>query len=149
MPGVDIAAAIENGIRNNGALDDKTRATRENTRHDGSSTNSGENQKVLPSRGISGVVKHEYRTSKGEVYGFYATDEKKIYIDETVAQPETPLHEYTHMWDDIVREKNPALWKRGVELMEKLGVWNKVEISRKPDGRGKGRKAFKRSLKGV
>lgn len=40
--------------------------------------------------------------------------------------PETPLHEYTHLWDAMVRERNAELWARGVELMKQTPLWDEV-----------------------
>ena len=67
-----------------------------------------------------------FTTPAGEVYGF-VTKDGKIYLDETVISPEHPIHEYTHIWDRIVAQKNPKLWKRGVELMKELDLWKKIE----------------------
>lgn len=51
-----------------------------------------------------------------------------MYLDETVIKPEHPVHEYTHLWDKAVMEKNPKLWKRGVQLMQKgaTSLWNEI-----------------------
>ena len=51
-----------------------------------------------------------FTTPEGEVYGF-VDKEGNIYLDETVISPEHPIHEYTHLWDRVVAEKNPALWR--------------------------------------
>lgn len=64
-----------------------------------------------------------FTTTQGQVYG-YATPEGKIYLDERVIRLEHPIHEYTHLWDRVVRSKNEALWNRGVELMKQTSLWN-------------------------
>ncbi|MDE6573816.1 MAG: hypothetical protein K2L84_00630, partial [Muribaculaceae bacterium] len=56
------------------------------------------------------------RTSGGVVYGW--TVGGKVYLNRDAMNPETPLHEYTHLWDDMVRRENPELWARGKELMK-------------------------------
>lgn len=61
---------------------------------------------------------------KGVVYG--ATVGGRIYINAERINPETPIHEYTHIWDDACRRNNPELWKRGVELMKGTSVWQDV-----------------------
>ena len=61
---------------------------------------------------------------KGVVYG--ATVGGRIYINAERINPETPIHEYTHIWDDSCRRNNPELWKRGVELMKGTSVWQDV-----------------------
>ena len=38
-----------------------------------------------------------------------------MYLNRDAMNPETPLHEYTHLWDDMVRRENPELWERGKE----------------------------------
>lgn len=65
-----------------------------------------------------------FRTSTGEAYGF--TYQGKIYIDPQIAVAETPLHEYTHLWDDMVRKVNPKLWARGKALLKKTPMWQEV-----------------------
>lgn len=78
------------------------------------------------------------KTTKGEVeiYGFIDPETKDMYLDETVISPEHPIHEYTHLWDRAVAERNLKLWARGVELMKKflytkngkkVSLWEEVE----------------------
>ena len=66
-----------------------------------------------------------YTTSQGEVYGF-VDKEGNIYLDETKISPEHPIHEYTHLWDRTVQQKNPKLWQRGVELMKQTPLWYEI-----------------------
>lgn len=68
------------------------------------------------------------RTKVGEVYGF--VKDGKIYIDESKMDASVPIHEYTHVWDNLVRERNPELWKHGVELMKKTKIW--ADIMKNP-----------------
>lgn len=67
----------------------------------------------------------ELRTPKGEVYGW--TVGGKVYLNRDAMNPETPLHEYTHLWDDMVRRVNPKLWERGKVLMKETPLWEEVE----------------------
>lgn len=60
----------------------------------------------------------EFRTAKGEVYGF--TDGEKIYLDTRKMKPETPLHEYTHLWCDMLRKVNPKEWDNVKKLFDKV-----------------------------
>lgn len=60
----------------------------------------------------------------GTVYGWVAGGE--VYLNRDVMNPETPVHEYTHLWDEMVRRENPELWARGVELMKQTPLWNEV-----------------------
>ena len=61
----------------------------------------------------------------GIVYG--ATVGGKIYMNKSALNPETPIHEYTHIWDNACRKNNPELWNRGVELMKQTPVWEEVK----------------------
>lgn len=47
-----------------------------------------------------------FTTPDGEIYGFVDNTDN-IYLDETAITPEHPIHEYTHLWDRVVQEKNP------------------------------------------
>lgn len=60
----------------------------------------------------------EFRTAKGEVYGF--TDGEKIYLDTRKMKPETPLHEYAHLWCDMLRKVNPKEWENVKKLFDKV-----------------------------
>ncbi|MCM1040934.1 MAG: hypothetical protein NC396_00715 [Bacteroides sp.] len=64
------------------------------------------------------------QTPQGEVYGWTVGGE--VFLNRDAMNPETPLHEYTHLWDDMVRRSNPDLWSRGVALMKKLPLWQEV-----------------------
>ena len=60
----------------------------------------------------------EFRTKDGEVYGF--TDGEKIYLDTRKMKPETPLHEYAHLWCDMLRKVNPKEWESVKKLFDKV-----------------------------
>lgn len=60
----------------------------------------------------------EFRTKDGEVYGF--TDGKKIYLDTRKMKPETPLHEYAHLWVEALKAKNPEEWENVKALFDKV-----------------------------
>ena len=66
-----------------------------------------------------------FTTPEGEVYGFL-DKEGNIYLDETVIKPEHPIHEYTHLWDRAVQQRQPELWSRGVSLMKQTSLWNQI-----------------------
>lgn len=66
-----------------------------------------------------------FTTPQGEVYGFI-DKEGNVYLDETKISPNHPIHEYTHLWDRVIQQKNPKLWQRGVELMKQTSMWNKI-----------------------
>lgn len=64
---------------------------------------------------------NKFKTSKGEIWGFATNG--KIYIDPSVANAETPIHEYTHIWADAIRENNPNEWSNIVNLMKTTTLW--------------------------
>ena len=63
-----------------------------------------------------------FTTPQGEIYGF-VDKAGNIYLDETQISPEHPIHEYTHLWDRAVQQRNPGLWKRIVELAKQTSLW--------------------------
>ncbi|MBQ9391932.1 MAG: hypothetical protein IJU02_07055 [Lachnospiraceae bacterium] len=66
-----------------------------------------------------------FETSNGEVYGF-ATPEGKMYLDKSKVNAEHPIHEYTHLWDTAVQQRNPELWESGIALMQSLPIWDEI-----------------------
>ncbi|WP_337392782.1 strawberry notch C-terminal domain-containing protein, partial [Prevotella sp.] len=72
-----------------------------------------------------GEVKY-FRTANGEVYGF--TDGEKIYLDTRKMKPETPLHEYAHLWCDMLRKVNPKEWESVKKLFDEVdGLKDEVQ----------------------
>lgn len=65
------------------------------------------------------------REPDGTVYG--ATVGGKIYLNQEHLNPNTPIHEYTHLWFSALEKANPELYKRGVELMKQLPIWEEVK----------------------
>jgi len=65
----------------------------------------------------SGAIK-EFRSANGEVYGF--TVDGKIYLDTKKMKPETPLHEYTHLWTEALRNGNPTEWENVKSLFDEV-----------------------------
>ncbi len=66
------------------------------------------------------------QTSDGTIYGYAKGG--KIYLTARGLNPNTPIHEYTHLWDTACQRANPELWKRGVELMKQLPLWEAIFI---------------------
>lgn len=60
-----------------------------------------------------------FLTPRGEVYGFVGKD-GNIYLDTSKINSEHSIHEYTHLWDRVITEKNPKLWERGIQLKKIL-----------------------------
>ena len=68
----------------------------------------------------------QFRTKDGEVYGF--TVDGKIYLDTKKMKPETPLHEYTHLWTEALKKKNPEEWENVKKLFDEVeGLKDEVQ----------------------
>ena len=66
-----------------------------------------------------------FKTKNGEAYGF--TVGGKIYYDPRIANAETPVHEYAHLWASALKANNAEEWKNVVGLMKGTPVWNEVK----------------------
>ena len=64
------------------------------------------------------------RDGENRAYGW--TVGGKVYLNRDAMNPETPIHEYTHLWDEMVRQENPELWASGKELLKQTPLWQKV-----------------------
>lgn len=66
-----------------------------------------------------------FKTSNGNAYGF--TLNSKIYVDTDIANSETPIHEYAHMWAAALRAGNKQEWANVVNLMKsQTELWDSV-----------------------
>jgi hypothetical protein len=66
-----------------------------------------------------------FKTKNGEAYGF--TVGGKIYYDPRIANAETPVHEYAHLWANALKANNAKEWKNVVDLMKGTNVWEEVK----------------------
>lgn len=67
-----------------------------------------------------------FKTSNGDAYGF--TLNSKIYVDTNIANSETPIHEYAHLWVATLRAGNEHEWNNVVALMkQQTDLWNSVK----------------------
>lgn len=64
------------------------------------------------------------RTSNGTIYG-YAKD-GKIYLTDRGLNPNTPIHEYTHLWAKAMQAKNLQGWQSVVDLLKGTPMWDEV-----------------------
>ena len=64
------------------------------------------------------------RTPQGTIYG-WAVD-GKIYLTEAGINPDTPIHEYTHLWAEAMKTKNKKGWNSIKALLKETPVWNEV-----------------------
>ncbi len=65
------------------------------------------------------------RTAGGEVYGL--VKDGRIYLDPKVATSETAVHEYTHLWGDMLRRKDAEQWSRTVKELKNSVLWAEVK----------------------
>ena len=67
-----------------------------------------------------------FRTKNGEVYGF--AYKGKVYLDERIAGTDTPIHEYTHLWSEALKQRDKGAWEKVVDLMKKQKeLWDDVK----------------------
>ena len=65
------------------------------------------------------------RTAGGEVYGL--VKDGRIYLDPKVATSETAVHEYTHLWGDMLRRKDSEQWSHTVKELKDSVLWEEVK----------------------
>lgn len=63
-------------------------------------------------------------TPDGVIFGFVKNG--VVYLDPTLINPNTSIHEYTHLWDNALMQLNPTLWERGKALMKQTPIWDEV-----------------------
>ncbi|MCQ2219991.1 MAG: LPD5 domain-containing protein [Prevotella sp.] len=61
---------------------------------------------------------------EGTVYGW--SEGNRIHLTPEGINPNTPIHEYTHLWARAVMQKNPKLWNRIKELLQGTPIWEEV-----------------------
>lgn len=75
------------------------------------------------SNGDSGITT-PLRTTSGVIHG-YAKD-GKIYLTDKGFNPNTPIHEYTHLWAKAMQAKNLQGWQSVVGLLKGTPMWDEV-----------------------
>lgn len=63
----------------------------------------------------------QYLKGKGVVYGY--TDGKQIVLNQEHLNPNTPIHEYQHLWRTAAKEMNPDLIAHGDELIKQTQLF--------------------------
>ena len=63
----------------------------------------------------------QYLNGKGVVYGY--TDGKEIVLNQEHLNPNTPIHEYQHLWRTAAKEMNPDLIAHGDELIKQTQLF--------------------------
>lgn len=83
------------------------------------STDRGDNGGRRDSKNVQAL-----ETPDGIVYGF--VKDGVVYLDPTLINPNTAIHEYTHLWDNALMQLNPELWEKGKALMKQTPLWDEV-----------------------
>lgn len=63
----------------------------------------------------------KFAQGKGVVYGY--TDGKQIVLNQEHLNPNTPIHEYQHLWRTAAKEMNPDLIAHGDELIKQTQLF--------------------------
>ena len=64
------------------------------------------------------------RTPQGTIYGWSVNG--KIYLTKAGINPDTPIHEYTHLWAEAMMIKNKKGWDSIKALLKDNPIWNEV-----------------------
>lgn len=64
------------------------------------------------------------RTNEGTVYGWH--DKDGIHLTEDGFNPDTPVHEYTHGYMLMLKDKDSALYEKVVKTLKDSDVWKEV-----------------------
>ena len=86
----------------------------------GESVRRQDNSNSRSNQGTSEVIQ-ELKTPSGEFYSFVYQGE--IYMDETKLDPQVPIHEYTHIWDEAVIRQNHRLRQKESLIPELLHLF--------------------------
>ena len=67
-----------------------------------------------------------FKGENGTTCGF--VHHGRVYIDPSVSTAEVPIHEYTHLWAYVLRERRPDEWANIVRMMkDTTDIWEYVE----------------------
>ncbi|HNN82489.1 MAG TPA: hypothetical protein PKL30_26675, partial [Leptospiraceae bacterium] len=62
----------------------------------------------------------------GTIYGAVLPD-GTMYFNPEHLNANTPIHEHTHLFNQVIQQTNPKLWNRMVEAVKGIGLWNEVK----------------------
>lgn len=65
-----------------------------------------------------------FRVSNGTVYGWSKGNE--IHLTKAGLNPNTPIHEYTHLWAKAMMNKNSKDWNSMKSLLRNTPEWDRV-----------------------
>lgn len=73
------------------------------------------NYVIFDENNVNIVGNTKFAQGKGVVYGY--TDGKEIVLNQEHLNPNTPIHEYQHLWRTAVKKMNPELIEHGDKLI--------------------------------
>ena len=123
---VDIDAELKGIIDRNTRIYGKDRRKWRTSGYVFRGQNNNDGKSSIRIEGSLGQKTDNFLTPQGELYGFVDRN-GTIHLDFSKITAEHPIHEYTHLWDRAVQQRNPQLWNRGVELMRQLDLWNGIK----------------------
>ncbi len=65
-----------------------------------------------------------FQREQGGIYGW--TDGKIISLTKRGLNPNSPVHEYTHIWAKYMEKNQPELWYEIVSAMKKTDMWEQI-----------------------
>ena len=67
-----------------------------------------------------------FKKPDSKVYGFVY--QGNIFINPTETSADVPIHEYTHLWAEALRQQNAEEWKNIVQMMKQdVDLWQQVQ----------------------
>ena len=86
----------------------------------------GDNNYVIFDENNANIVGNtKFAQGKGVVYGY--TDGKEIVLNQEHLNPNTPIHEYQHLWRTAAKEMNPELIAHGDELIKQTQLFRDLK----------------------
>ena len=76
----------------------------------------------------SSTVITKFHLSDGTIYGFQSGD--SIYLTPEGINPNTPIHEYTHLWVKVFQKVYPSAWKHIKRQLMKTPLWASISSSK-------------------
>lgn len=72
-------------------------------------------------------MKQEFRLSDGTIYGYQQGD--TIYLTPAGINPNTPIHEYAHLWAKVYERLRPDEWNELKQELKTTSLWSKIANS--------------------
>lgn len=80
---------------------------------------------IVRAAGREPQVREAMQTPDGTLYGWAVGD--RIYLTKDGLNPNTPIHEYTHLWAKAMRRNNQEGWQSIVNIFKDTPMWEEVK----------------------